>query len=84
MYVRIDNVEEHKDAVETMMKSLEFADDIAEAKTEAMDASSTISRSSAKRLASATGNTVAVQTSDGTPALRTQEAGKPTPPFLCL
>ena len=28
---------EHKDAVETMMKSLEFADDIAEAKTEAMD-----------------------------------------------
>lgn len=37
MYVRIDNVEEHKDAVETMMKSLEFADDIAEAKTEAMD-----------------------------------------------
>ena len=26
-----------KDAVETMMKSLEFADDIAEAKTEAMD-----------------------------------------------
>lgn len=37
VYVRIDNVEEHKDAVETMMKSLEFADDIAEAKTEAMD-----------------------------------------------
>ena len=33
VYVRIDNVEEHKDAVETMMKSLEFADDIAEAKT---------------------------------------------------
>lgn len=31
VYVRIDNVEEHKDAVETMMKSLEFADDIAEA-----------------------------------------------------
>ena len=26
-----------KDAVKTMMKSLEFADDIAEAKTEAMD-----------------------------------------------
>ena len=37
VYVRIDNVEEHKDAVETMMKSLEFADDIAKAKTEAMD-----------------------------------------------
>ena len=37
VYVSIDNVEEHKDAVETMMKSLEFADDIAEAKTEAMD-----------------------------------------------
>lgn len=37
VYVRIDNVEEYKDAVETMMKSLEFADDIAEAKTEAMD-----------------------------------------------
>lgn len=37
VYVRIDNVEEHKDAVETMMKSLEFTDDIAEAKTEAMD-----------------------------------------------
>lgn len=37
VYVHIDNVEEHKDAVETMMKSLEFADDIAEAKTEAMD-----------------------------------------------
>ena len=37
IYVSIDNVEEHKDAVETMMKSLEFADDIAEAKTEAMD-----------------------------------------------
>ena len=37
VYVRIDNVEEHKDAVETMMESLEFADDIAEAKTEAMD-----------------------------------------------
>lgn len=37
VYVRIDNVEEHKDAVETMMTSLEFADDIAEAKTEAMD-----------------------------------------------
>ena len=37
VYVRIDNVEDHKDAVETMMKSLEFADDIAEAKTEAMD-----------------------------------------------
>ena len=28
VYVRIDNVEEHKDAVEAMMKSLEFADDI--------------------------------------------------------
>lgn len=37
VYARIDNVEEYKDAVETMMKSLEFADDIAEAKTEAMD-----------------------------------------------
>ena len=37
VYVRIDNVEEHKDAVETMMKSLEFADEIAEAKTKAMD-----------------------------------------------
>lgn len=37
VYVSIDNVEEHKDAVETMMKSLEFADDIAKAKTEAMD-----------------------------------------------
>lgn len=37
MYVRIDNVEEHKDAVETTITSLEFADDIAEAKTEAMD-----------------------------------------------
>ena len=37
VYVRIDNVEEHKDAVETMMESLEFADDIAKAKTEAMD-----------------------------------------------
>ncbi|MDB1820718.1 hypothetical protein ABG991_03780 [Collinsella aerofaciens] len=37
VYVCIDNVEEHKDAVETMMKSLEFADDIAKAKTEAMD-----------------------------------------------
>lgn len=37
VYVRIDNVEEHKDAVEAMMKSLEFADDIAKAKTEAMD-----------------------------------------------
>mgnify|MGYP000886901477 CR=1 FL=1 len=37
VYVRIDNVEEHKDAVETMMKSLEFADDITKAKTEAMD-----------------------------------------------
>lgn len=37
MYVRIDSVEDHKDAVETMMKSLEFADDIAEAKTKAMD-----------------------------------------------
>lgn len=37
VYVSIDNVEEHKDAGETMMKSLEFADDIAEAKTEAMD-----------------------------------------------
>ena len=37
VYVRIDNVEEHKDAVETMMKSLEFADDIAKAKSEAMD-----------------------------------------------
>ena len=37
VYVRIDNVEEHKDAVETMMKSLEFADDIAKAKTEAMN-----------------------------------------------
>ena len=33
VYVRIVNVEEHKDAVETMMKSLESA----EAKTEAMD-----------------------------------------------
>ena len=29
--------QEHKDAVEAMMKSLEFADDIAKAKTEAMD-----------------------------------------------
>lgn len=37
VYVRIDNVEEHKDAVETMMKSLEFADDISKAKTEAMN-----------------------------------------------
>ena len=48
VYVRIDNVEEHKDAVETMMKSLEFADDIAEAKTEAWTLSSTTSKSSAK------------------------------------
>ena len=37
VYVHIDSVEDHKDAVETMMKSLEFADDIAEAKTKAMD-----------------------------------------------
>lgn len=37
VYVRIDNVEEHKDAVETMMTSLELTDDITEAKTEAMD-----------------------------------------------
>ena len=35
--MRIDNVEEHKDTVETMMKSLEFADDIVKAKAEAMD-----------------------------------------------
>lgn len=48
VYVRIDNVEEHKDAVETMMKSLEFADDITKPRLRPWTSSSRISRSSAK------------------------------------
>lgn len=85
VYVRIDNVEEHKDAVETMMKSLEFADDTPRPRPRPWTSSSTISRSSAKRLASATGNTVAVQTSDGTPALRTQggPVNRPSLSYAC-
>lgn len=85
VYVRIDNVEEHKDAVETMMKSLEFADDIAEAKTEAMDVKLDDIEIKRKRLASATENTVAVQTSDGTPALRTQggPVNRPSLSYAC-
>ena len=72
VYVRIDNVEEHKDAVETMMKSLEFADDIAEAKTEAMEV--TLDYTEIKRSATGArnGKHERSEASDSNPALRTK------------
>ena len=84
VYVRIDNVEEHKDAVETMMKSLEFADDIAEAKTEAMDVKLDDIESKRKATGECSGKHRRSANKRRYPrASYPGRAGKPTLPFLC-